>query len=208
MASMPGAASEISPTEDLMREHVVLHRILLIYKNIISRLNGEKPYDPYLIHNAALNATNIAKSFIMDYHQVLEEQYVFPVFLQNQQDVLLIRTLLVQHNAIRCVTQKILQILTSSYLNNSEQYFGLIHLLSSFIQMYEPHSAREDTVVFPEFHYLVTPETFKALGETFEKIEEQKFGENGYESIVQQISQIEQALGIYGLGQYTPQCSQ
>jgi hypothetical protein len=33
---------EISPIEDLMREHGVLHRILLIYMDIISRLRGGK----------------------------------------------------------------------------------------------------------------------------------------------------------------------
>lgn len=82
-----------------MREHGAFYRILLIYKGVISRLNGAKPYD-LLIHNSALSATNIAKNFIMNYHQVLKEQYDFPVFLQNQQDLPLVQTLLTQHNAI------------------------------------------------------------------------------------------------------------
>lgn len=72
--------------------------------------------------------------------------------------------------------------------------------------MYEPHSAREDTVVFPAFHNMVSEEMLKELGEKFEEIEEQKFGKNGFQSIVRQIAQIEQALGIYELGQFTPNC--
>jgi hypothetical protein len=51
---------------------------------------------------------------------------------------------------------------------------------------------------------LVTPERFRDLGEKFEEIEEQTFGENGFERIVSQIGQIEQRLGIYDLQQFTP----
>lgn len=69
--------------------------------------------------------------------------------------------------------------------------------------MYEPNSAREDTVVFPAFHELVTPEEFKELGERFEKIEEQKFGENGFQHIVNEVAKIEKVLGIYNLAQFT-----
>jgi len=70
--------------------------------------------------------------------------------------------------------------------------------------MYDPHSAREDTVVFPAFHGLVTPEEFKKLGETFEDIEEEKFGKDGFNHIVNDIAKIEQVLGIYNLSQFTP----
>jgi hypothetical protein len=69
--------------------------------------------------------------------------------------------------------------------------------LSSYIRMYEPYSAREDTVVFPEFHNIIS-------AETFEEIEEPKFGKNGFQPVVLQISQIEQSLGIFDLEQFTP----
>jgi hypothetical protein len=199
--------AQISPIEDLMREHGILHRILLIYSAIISQLMGEKYYDPFVIYSASFNASNIAKKFIEDYHQVLEEQFIFPMFLQNQYQIQLIQTLIKQHNAARCLTMKILQLLTSHFEFRTPQCFQLVQLLSSYIQMYEPHSAREDTVVFPAFHNLVSEDIFKELGEKFEEIEEQKFGKNGFQSIVNQVSQIEQLLGIYDLGQYTPKCN-
>ena len=197
---------EISPLEDLIREHGVLHRILLIYRDIISRLRGEKSYDPYLVYSVTLNVTNIAKAFIEEYHQVLEEQYIFPRFQQNRQHVQLIQTLLKQHNAARCLSGMILQLLTS-FTGSASQCYQLEYLLSEYINMYEPHSAREDTVVFPDFHHLVPKETFDELGDKFEEIEEQKFGKNGFQSVVQQIAQIEQTLGIYDLAQYTPDCN-
>lgn len=199
--------TEISPIEDLMREHGVLKRIILIYGDIISRLRGEKPYYSCLVYPAALNATNIAKKFIEEYHQILEEQYIFPRFQQSLQYIQLIQTLLKQHNAARCLTAMILQLLNSQFACSTTQRFQLVCLLSLYIRMYEPHSAREDTVVFPAFHNIVSEEVFKELGEKFEEIEKQKFGENGFQSIAQQIAQIEQALGIYVLEQFTPNCT-
>lgn len=78
--------------------------------------------------------------------------------------------------------------------------------MNAFIQMYDSHSAREDTVIFPAFHQLVPPDVYNALGEKFEEIEEEKFGENGFENILAQVEEIEKALGIYNLDQYTIQC--
>jgi hemerythrin-like domain-containing protein len=70
--------------------------------------------------------------------------------------------------------------------------------------MYNPHSAREDTVVFPVLHELVTQEEFKELGERFEEIEEQKFGKDGFKHIVNEVAKIEKVLGIYNLAHFTP----
>lgn len=45
---------------------------------------------------------------------------------------------------------------------------------------------------------------FEKLGNKFEKIEEQRFGENGFQNIVNQIAELEKLLGIYNLAQFTP----
>lgn len=70
--------------------------------------------------------------------------------------------------------------------------------------MYSPHSAREDTVIFPFFHELVTHEELNDLADQFEKIEEMKFGENGFQHIVNEIEKIEKALCTYNLDEFTP----
>ena len=77
-AAEPGAPAEdevpVTPPEDLMREHGVLKRVLLIYREGIRRLQASEqlPAD-------ALNAgAAIIRSFIEDYHEQLEEQHVFP----------------------------------------------------------------------------------------------------------------------------------
>ena len=44
--------------------------------------------------------------------------------------------------------------------------------LQLFIRMYRPHKAREDTILFPAFHSIVSPDEFDALGDAFEDQEE------------------------------------
>ena len=195
---------EISPTEDLMREHGVLHRILLIYNDALKYLKGQKVNNQVNIYFIIYNTASIAHQFIEDYHQKLEEQYVFPKLSQNPKYSGLINTLLNQHNAAHNLTKNILYFSSTKNICYFENIIQLIRLLQLYINMYEPHSAREDTVVFPAFHELVTPEEFKELGDRFEEIEEQKFGKNGFQHIVNEVTKIEKVLDIYNLAQFTP----
>jgi hypothetical protein len=71
--------------------------------------------------------------------------------------------------------------------------------------MYEPHEAREDTVLFPALRKIVTPHEFDSLGEDFEKNEHKLFGEDGFQKMVNRVVSIEKTLGIYELAQFTPQ---
>ncbi|GFP76311.1 putative protein [Clostridium fungisolvens] len=187
-----------------MREHGVLRRILLIYSDALRYLKGEKLSNQINIYAVIYNSASIAHEFIENYHQKLEEQYVFPKFSRSPKYIELINTLRRQHDAASNLTENILYFSSIKNIYSFENIIQLIQLLTLYINMYEPHSAREDTVVFPELHELVTPEEFKELGERFEEIEEQKFGEDGFEHIVNKIAEIEQVLGIYNLAQFTP----
>ena len=70
--------------------------------------------------------------------------------------------------------------------------------------MYAPHEAREDTVLFPALHDVVSKQEYGALGEDFEKKEHQLFGKEGFEGIVERVGTIEKSLGIFDLRQFTP----
>jgi hypothetical protein len=67
---------EVSPTEDLMREHGVLRRILLVYGEVIRRLGGNQELKPETIAEAA----QIVRAFVEDYHEKDEEEFIFPRF--------------------------------------------------------------------------------------------------------------------------------
>ena len=65
---------EVSPNEDLMREHGVLKRVLLVYQVVIDRIYSKNDFPP----DAVIDSANIIRSFIEDYHEKLEEDYLFP----------------------------------------------------------------------------------------------------------------------------------
>jgi hypothetical protein len=70
--------------------------------------------------------------------------------------------------------------------------------------MYNPHEAREDTVLFPGLRKIVSSHEYGSLGEDFEKKEHELFGDDGFEKMVNRVAGIEKSLGIYELAQFTP----
>ena len=191
---------DVSPAEDLMREHGVLKRVLLVYREVLRRLDAKQDFPPEQLRAAA----DIIRSFIENYHEKLEEDHLFPRFRKHGKLVQLVDVLQAQHQAGRRVTDITLQLATASALKNASERDQLHQSLASFIRMYEPHEAREDTVLFPVLHEIVSANEYDALGEDFEKKEHQLFGEEGFEGQVAKVAKIEKALGIYDLSQFTP----
>jgi len=189
---------EVSPPEDLMREHGVLDRVLLLYEAGIRKFASSADFDPSLITQSA----EIIRDFINNYHEKSEENHVFPRFMKAGQMTELVDTLLRQHEAGRHVTQTILGLAPTSR-NNAENRRQLLAAMQSFITMYRPHAAREDTDLFPKLQKLVSPHEYDAMAETFEKEEHRLFGEDGFEKMVTRVAQLEQRMGIHDLNQFT-----
>lgn len=190
---------EVSPPEDLMQEHGLLNRVLLIYDTCKDHLINKQGFERHTLYNAAA----IIKTFVEDYHEKQEEDYLFPRFKKANVLADLVDTLLQQHQAGRNVTAEILQHSKNPGLTDTETQ-RLIQLLTAFNTMYRPHESREDTVLFPAFRKLVSKHEYDSLGEEFEKNEQKKFGKDGFESMVEKVANIERILGIYDLAQFTP----
>lgn len=193
-------AEEVSPPEDLMREHGVLRRILLVYEDIQGRLTSGKEFPPRTLSNAA----EIIRKFIEQYHEKLEEDYLFPRFRKAGKLVDLVDVLLEQHKAGRRLTPQIIQFAEPAALKEAHKRKQLADTLQLFLRMYRPHAAREDTILFPALRTIVSEKEFHDLGEEFEEKEEKLFGEGGFEKIVAQVADLEKTLGIYELAQFTP----
>lgn len=191
---------EVSPSEDLMREHGILKRVLLIYGEGLRRISANEDLPPEPLSDAA----KVIREFIEDYHEKLEEQFLFPRFKKAGELVQLVDVLTEQHQAGRRLTDTTLRLATLQGLKNPGDRRMLADSMRLFIRMYEPHEAREDTVLFPAFRRIVTPHEYDALGEDFEKKEHELFGDDGFESMVGRVAGIEKRLGIYDLGQFTP----
>jgi hypothetical protein len=91
---------EVGPPEDLMREHGVLKRVLLIYGEVLRRIDAKQDFPP----DALADAARIIRSFVEDYHEKLEEDFLFPRFEKANQLVELVKVLRTQHQAGRRVT--------------------------------------------------------------------------------------------------------
>lgn len=194
------APEDVTPSEDLMREHGVLNRLLLIYEEALRRLDAHEPGPAPSVAGAA----EIIRRFIEQYHERLEEEHVFPVFEKAGKLVELVKTLRRQHQAGRSLTERILQLSGSKGPLKDAERQEWAAGMRRFIRMYRPHEAREDTVLFPAFRELLSPKDFAALGEAFEDKEHDLFGKEGFEGVVAQVAKLEQAAGIYELDQFTP----
>jgi hemerythrin-like domain-containing protein len=199
--SGPKDGEEISPAEDLMREHGVLNRILLIYDEHLRLLAAKEPFDGSVLTAAA----DIVRHFVEDYHEKLEEDFLFPRFRKAGKLVSLVTTLQKQHAAGRELTAQIRELAATATLKLVSDSDKLGGALRSFLRMYRPHEAREDTVLFPAFRSVVSAHEYDALGDDFEKKEDELFGEDGYFKVVDQVAQLEKRVGIYEISQFTPQ---
>jgi hemerythrin-like domain-containing protein len=200
VGAQPPAEEDVSPPEDLMREHGVLKRVLLVYEEVIRRIDGKLEVPPDAVRRAA----DIIRSFIEDYHEKLEEDYLFPRFEKAGRLTDLTRVLRAQHQAGRRLTDQITRLATLEQLKEPRSAAMLKDALRQFIRMYSPHEAREDTVLFPALRDVVSKQEFGALGEEFEKKEHALFGEDGFEKMVDRVAAIEKTLGIYDLDKFTP----
>lgn len=86
---------EVMPAEDLMREHGVLNRALLVYEEGLRRVQASEEVTPEAFRATA----TLVRTFIEDYHEKLEEDYLFPAFEKQKKLVDLVAVL-------RCSTKR------------------------------------------------------------------------------------------------------
>lgn len=190
--------AEVTPAEDLMFEHGVVERMLLIYNEAADRIDAGKDVPPTAIADMA----RLSREFVEDYHaRTLEEKQVFPRFEKAGRHVELVKTLTAQHEAGRTVTDRIMQLTRNGSVSEPQR---LAAAMRSYHRMYAPHAAREETVLFKAFQGMLPAEAYRELGEQFEKKEHELFGEGGFQAVVERVAAAEKQLGIHDLGRFTP----
>lgn len=190
---------DVSPTEDLMREHGVLRRLLLVYGEVIHRVEAKQELKPDLVAQSA----KIIRTFIEDYHERDEEEYIFPRFQKAGKLTDLVSVLLQQHQAGRKLTATIERLATATAMTSATSRHEMAEAMRQFTRMYEPHAAREDTVLFPAFAKLISEKELHKLQETFEQ-KEKALPLGDFEKMVAEVTTIEKGFGIYELALFTP----
>jgi hemerythrin-like domain-containing protein len=190
----------VSPAEDLMREHGVLNRILLVYDAVKLHLFNGEQFSLDTLNDSA----QIIRSFIENYHEKLEEDFLFPRFEKANHLTDLVQVLRIQHQVGRRLTDQIIPFATMKNVLSLDDTQTLIKLLTNFNAMYRPHEAREDTILFPALRKIISKNEYFSLGEDFEDKEHELFGEDGFEAMVGRVAGIEKQLGIFDLSKFTP----
>ena len=141
------ASSVVSATEDLMREHGLLRRALLVYQESAVKLK----LDPASVPTEALEkVAQFFRAFGEDYHEKkLEEAFIIPAIKKTQsQASSYADALLAQHARGREITDYLLSVSMNASITHTTAG-PVISALESFVRMYEHHAAVEDTIVFP-----------------------------------------------------------
>lgn len=190
---------KVTANEDLMREHGVLRRILVVFRESAPLVVAA----PATFDAGALSsATALFRKFGERYHeQLLEEQHIFPI-IRKAGDGALVDTLVAQHARGRDITGYILDRTRAGKIATGDGA-ALSKALTAFARMYEAHAAREDTVIFPAFKKAVGAKGYDELGEQFEEIERKEFGGDGFDMALDQVTAIEGRLGLADLARFT-----
>jgi hemerythrin-like domain-containing protein len=192
---------EVTATEDLMREHGVLRRALLIYAELADKIRQK----PASIDAAQLHKTaELFRKFGEDYHErMLEEQHIFPLVRKAKGEAASYPDILVaQHHRGREITDYLLAV-TNGPRIAAQHARPLADAIEGFVLMYQNHAAREDTIVFPAWKENFSQKQLDEIAEQFEDIEHKMFGADGFEDAEKTIGSIEQAFGLADISQFT-----
>ena len=192
---------DVGAVEDLMREHGVLRRILVIYRAVAPAIRTASiSIDARQLWRAA----DLFRRFGEAYHeQMLEEQHIFPqVMKAGGAGAALVPTLLAQHARGRQITGYI-QAKTADGAIAGTDAEPLGAALESFARMYEPHTAFEDTIVFQAWRNSLSAKQLDEAGDQFEDIEKATFKGDGFDMAVEEVAAVEHGLGLADLARYT-----
>ena len=194
--------ADVTATEDLMREHGVLRRALLVYREAATRLRQDaNSITPEVLEKTAL----LFRVFGEDYHEKkLEEAFIFPLIkkFRNPAEAY-VDVLVNQHARGREITDYILSVTKGDRIPSIASG-TLVTALESFARMYDHHSAIEDTIVFPAWKASLGEVELEELGAKFEDLEADHFGDDsGFESAVARMQEIEASMGLSDLATFT-----
>jgi hemerythrin-like domain-containing protein len=193
---------EVTATEDLMREHGVIRRALLLYAELVPKLRS----DPAAVDPGALHKTaDLFRRFGEDYHErQLEEEHIFPTIRKMNKPELThyVDVLTAQHQRGREITEYVLAVTNGKI--GKQHGSALADIFERFTLMYQNHAAREDTILFPAWKKNYTNRQLDEIGDQFEDIEHKTFGKDGFDDAEEIMTNIEAIFGFTDIAQFTP----
>jgi hemerythrin-like domain-containing protein len=180
--------------EALSRDHGILERLLLVYDEAVQRVDAKQAVPLSALRDTAV----LVRTYIEQFHERVEEEFIFPRFEQKGRYVELVEVLREQHDAGRKITERIIGAVDEHSVRDD---------LAGFARMMRAHDAREDTVLFPALHHLLRPSELAKLGRVIEQRERALFGDEGYVRTLASVSDLELRFGIKDLAKLTMSAS-
>ncbi|MCB4791571.1 MAG: hemerythrin domain-containing protein [Elusimicrobia bacterium] len=169
------------------QQHAAVTRVVVIYNDILSRLENKEtpPLDAYR------EATHISRDFMQNFHEKMEEKYIFSRFRKPSREYDIVQVLIRQHRAGHKIVNGMLAL--SKQQNPDPD--KLADSIRSFIQIYSPHKDAEDEFILPAFHLALSTENYKETWEELKKEKLKKFDDN-FKELGNSVEKIEKSLEI------------
>jgi hemerythrin-like domain-containing protein len=190
----------ISPTEILSREHAIMERLMIVLESEVARILEGEVVDLFPINHAAITI----KEFGTDHHMVDEEQFLFPKLREAGTMDRLVDTLEIQHDKGREIIGRIIDLTRAGYIDDLGQLNELTGLCMSFVIMYRPHAAWEETVVFPALYEIATENYIDNINMRMHDEERTMMSDPGLHRLMDNLRKIEEAAGTSDPGRFTP----
>jgi hemerythrin-like domain-containing protein len=185
---------ELSPIEDLYREHGIVSRIVFLLNKTNKQLDSMDKQDAVKILSTS---GKILRNLIEDHHEKLEELVIFPCFKNDKKFMKLVKTLTAQHKAGRKTTDKLINAAP-------ESLSGLSEAIEDYCNMYSVHASHENTVLFPAFYKIIKDSDYKKIRDKFEAVEKKLTTENtNLEKSTLEVAKLEQIIDIYRIEDFT-----
>jgi len=165
-----------------------------------SRIAGQKDFPPAAVTNSA----KIIRSFIEQYHEKLEEDYLFPRFRKHKLLVDLVDVLQAQHQAGRRVTEQILTLSQSGLKSMGANRSSQLRSANSFGCTHRTRRAKTQYCFRRCTRSFLATNTTR-WGRSSKKKEHQMFGKEGFEGWCRAWRRSRSQLGIYELAQFHAQ---
>jgi hemerythrin-like domain-containing protein len=186
--------------EILDRQHGILYRAISILEEIRGGMDARMDLPPEIIQGTV----EVVRLFVVEHHQKLEEKYIFPAFDAANKMSGLVGVLREQHAAGSQVTDILKQLSAGFSAKDLEKRRTMGSAIHHFSRMYRAHSNREDTMLFPIIRQVVAPKAYGELNSVFEKADADILGKNGFDELIQKLTNYENILGIGDLAAFTP----
>ena len=189
----------VPPTEEVMREHGVVHRLLMVYDEVARRLARKQD-----VPSVVLNTNRLVDGFIENFHEELEEGLIFNEFRRAGSHSDLVKELSKQHRLGRMIAQRAYFLAGKADPMEDPTRRQIVRACRTYARMYRAHAAYEDSVLLPAFRDLVSENKFREIGEEYREQEKERFGSAGVAGMLEELGEIERVLDIGSLDAFTP----